>query len=464
MRKGQRPQHGISPRELRAAASLGSIFSLRMLGLFMILPVFTLYAVELEGYSPALAGLAIGAYGLTQALLQMPFGLLSDRLGRKRVIIGGLLVFALGSVVAATSETIWGVIAGRALQGGGAIAAAVMALLADLTREEHRAKAMAIFGGAIGMSFTAALVLGPLFNHWIGVPGIFWLTAVLALGGILITLYWVPDPGATRFHRDAEPVPAQFGRVLSDPQLLRLDFGILTLHMLITATFVTLPLALRDVAGIDPAHHWWVYLPVLLLGVAGMIPLIVIAEKQARMKEVFLGAIALLAVAEFGLAMLHDSLAKILVLLTVFFLGFNVLEATLPSLVSKLAPADSKGTAMGVYSSSQFLGAFLGGGIGGLLLGAFGIAGVFWFCGAMVLLWLLVASGMAQPKMLSRRVLRIRPLGEEESRSLEQALLQLPGVTEAAAIGEEGRIYLKYYRERLDESALTRLVAPLQSG
>ena len=384
----------LTSTERRAAASLGSIFGLRMVGLFMILPVFSLYAHKLDGFTPALMGLAIGAYGLTQAAFQIPFGLLSDRIGRKRVIYIGLTIFAVGSVVAALSDSIYGVIAGRALQGAGAIAAAIMALLADLTRHTVRTKAMAILGGIIGISFTCALILGPVLNSWIGVTGIFWLTGILALLAIGLTFYVVPNPRESHFHRDTEPVPAQFLRVFADLHLLRLNFGIFTLHLLITANFVVLPLLLQDNLNLPSSQHAWLYLPVLLLSVMVMLPIMFFAERRKLVKPLFLGSITLICLAELGLFLIHQQIAIVAILLFVFFTGFNTMEATLPSLVSKIAPADCKGSAMGIYSSSQFVGAFTGGAAGGWLLGVFDISAVFAGCALMTFLWLVVATGM----------------------------------------------------------------------
>jgi MFS family permease len=425
-----------------------------MLGMFMILPVFALYAPKLEGATPALMGLAIGAYGMTQAILQIPFGLLSDRFGRKPVIAVGLLLFALGSVVAALSTSIYGVILGRAIQGAGAIAAAVMALAADLTREEQRTKAMAIIGMSIGFSFSLALVAGPILDHWIGLSGIFWLTAVLACLGIAVLYLVVPQPQVSRVHRDAEPVPAQFMGVLRDAQLLRLNYGILSLHLILTATFTVLPLILRDHLGMASAKHWHLYLPVMLLSVAAMVPFIILAERRRRMKQVFLGAIAVVALAEFGMAMWHVSFVSIALLLFVFYVGFNLLEATLPSLISKMAPSDSKGTAMGFYSSSQFLGAFIGGAAGGWLQGHFGIGGVLVFCGTVAVLWLLVAASMRSPRYLTTRMLRVGVVDAQQSRVLAQRFTQVRGVAEAVVIGEEGVAYLKVDNHALDEQAL----------
>ncbi|HEY9199583.1 MAG TPA: MFS transporter [Gammaproteobacteria bacterium] len=447
------------PGERRAAISLAGIFSLRMLGMFMILPVFALYAGKLEGATPTLMGLAIGAYGMTQAILQIPFGLLSDRFGRKPVIAVGLLLFALGSIVAALSTSVYGIILGRAIQGSGAIAAAVMALAADLTREEQRTKAMAIIGMSIGFSFSLALVAGPLLDHWLGLSGIFWLTAVLACVGIAVLYLVVPQPQISRLHRDAEPVPAQFMAVLKDVQLLRLNHGILSLHLILTATFTVLPLILRDELHMVSAVHWHLYLPVMLLSVAAMVPFIILAERRRRMKQVFLGAILVVAMAEFGLALWHVNLTSVAIMLFMFYVGFNLLEATLPSLISKMAPPDSKGTAMGFYSSSQFLGAFLGGVAGGWLQGRFGVGGVLAFCGGIAMVWLLVAASMRSPRYLTTQLLQVGILDAQQARMLAQRFTQVRGVAEAVVIGEEGIAYLKVDKHALDERALADILS-----
>jgi MFS family permease len=444
---------GLNAIERRAAYSLAGLFSLRMLGLFLILPVFALYAEGLPEVTPLLVGIAIGAYGLTQALLQIPFGMLSDRIGRKPVLVGGLLIFALGSAVAASAETIYGIIFGRALQGSGAIAAVIMALAADLSREQRRLRIMAFIGITIGIAFAVAMVMGPILNHWIGVPGIFWLTAVLALIGVVIAVFVVPTPLESHLHRDAEVVPDQFGKVLREPELLRLDFGILALHMSLTAMFLAYPLALRDL-GIEGGRHWMVYLPVMLLSMFAMVPFVIIAESRHRMRPIFLGAIAVLGVASLLLFEFDKTLGGLLIGLFVFFTAFNLLEATLPSLVAKVAPGERKGTAMGVYSSSQFIGAFLGGVLGGWFHTHYGNDGTFLFCLAMALLWLLAAWGMADPKYLSNYLLRIGRLEEAEVERLSSKLKALDGVAEVVIIPEDEVAYLKVDLKRIDQEAL----------
>lgn len=445
---------GMMPAERRAVFSLASIYALRMMGLFMIFPVFVLYGETLEGNTPFLIGLAMGVYGLTQAALQIPFGMASDRFGRKPIITIGLIIFAIGSVVAAMSDTMTGVILGRALQGAGAIAAAVMALTADLTREENRLGAMATIGISIGVAFAISLVLGPVLNQWIGVDGIFWLTGVMAVGAIGVLHFVVPTPVRSSFHRDAQTVPAQLKNVLANTQLLRLDFGIFALHMMLTATFVALPLALRDHAGLDVANHWYVYLPVMLLSFVLMVPFVVIAEKKRRMKAVFGAAVLLLAVAEVAFMLGFESMTGIIFGLFVFFTAFNVLEATLPSLIAKVASPDNKGSAMGVYSSSQFLGAFFGGTLGGWLYGQSGLEAVFGMCAALAVVWFFVAATMQSPRYLSSHLVRVGPITKEQARHLVGKLTKVTGVAEAVVIAEDEIAYLKVDLHALDREAL----------
>lgn len=443
----------MSAGERRATAALAGIFSLRMLGLFMVLPVFALYAEQLEGVTPKLVGIAIGIYGLTQALFQIPFGIASDRLGRKPVIAAGLLLFAVGSAVAALSTSIEGVILGRAIQGAGAVAAAVMALAADLTRAEHQTRTMAVIGMTIGLSFMVAMVVGPPLAEWVGVPGIFWITAALALGGVALLYGVVPEPAALRPRGAAAPVPGEFRRVLLDGELLRVNFGIFALHLVLTAGFVVLPTALRD-AGLPPADHWRIYLPVMLLGMAVAIPFIVVAEKRRRMKQAIAGAVALLVLAEIGFAGFHVTVTALALLMGIFFIAFNLLEATLPSLIAKLAPLRSKGTAMGIYSSAQFLGAFVGGAAGGWLDGRYGASGVFWFAAAVLLLWLALAATMRQPPYLSTRIIPVGPVDAERAAGLESRLAAVKGVAEAVVNVDHGVAYLKVDSQALDAAAL----------
>ncbi|SCZ68047.1 MFS transporter [Thiohalomonas denitrificans] len=445
----------MTPRERRAAISLAGIFATRMLGLFLILPVFALYAEDLEGVTPTLVGVAIGIYGLTQALFQIPFGMLSDRIGRKPVIVAGLLLFAIGSAIAATADTINGVIIGRTLQGSGAVAAAIMALAADLTREEHRPKAMAVIGMTIGVSFLIAMVAGPVLDGWVGVPGIFWLTAVLALAGIAILLIAVPTPADSRVHRDAEAVSQQFRQVLADTQLLRLDFGILVLHLVLTAGFVVLPLALRD-AGLVSSDHWQLYLPVMVFAMAGAIPFIVLAEKKRLMKPIVIGGIALLGLSEIGFVFLHDSFWPLAVLMGLFFIAFNLMEALMPSLIAKTAPVQSKGTAMGVYSSSQFFGAFIGGAAGGSLYGQFGPAGVFLFCAILLAAWWLLAITMKQPRYLASAMVNVGPLDSARAAELEGEICRIDGVEEAYVGVDDGIAYLRIDNDKIDRAELDR--------
>lgn len=386
----------MSALELRASAALASVFGLRLFGMFVILPVFAIYAETLPGGGNlTLVGVAIGAYGLTQAILQIPFGWWSDRIGRKPVMYLGLLLFAAGSFIAAVAPNIYVVIVGRVLQGAGAISAAVMALASDLTREEHRTKSMAMIGSTIGLVFALSLVAAPWLNHLIGVPGIFALTGVLALGAMFVV--WrivppvteVPVPRTTRLLADLKSV-------FADPQLARLNWGIFALHAVLMALFIAVPFALRD-AGLPLNQHWKVYLPVMLASFVLMLPAVLGAHTPGRLKGWFVGAVALLLAVQLAMPWLTGGTWAIALFLLIFFTPFNVLEAMLPSLVSRLAPPQLKGAAIGIYSSLQFLGTFAGAAAGGYLYSRWGVAGVVLPGAILLAIWLILALGMQAP-------------------------------------------------------------------
>lgn len=380
----------MSAVERRAVFSLAGIYSTRLLGLFLILPVFALYAQTLEDYTPRLAGLALGIYGLTQACLQLPFGIASDRFGRKPVIAAGLVLFAIGSVVAALADSMWGVLIGRALQGAGAVSAAVTALVADLTRETQRTKAMAVIGISVGASFLISIPLGSALNTIIGVPGIFWLTAVLAVASLLILWLAVPPPTASA-RRERSPVLKELSAVLRNGRLLQLNIGIFALHAALTATFVVLPTALVEQAGLPANEHAALYLPLMLLSALPLFPIISLSERRHWQHGVFAGSVLVLCLAQAALALQNGSLLGIGISLLVFFMAFNVLEASLPSLVSKMAPANAKGAAIGVYSTFQFLGAFVGGDRGGWLHQHYGTSAVFAGAALLTGIWFFVS-------------------------------------------------------------------------
>ena len=459
--------NNLASQERRAGISLALIYAFRMLGLFMILPVFALYAEHFPGATPFKMGLALGIYGLTQALLQIPFGMWSDRIGRKPVILIGLLIFAVGSLIAGNATTIEGIIVGRAIQGGGAIAAALMALAADLSREEHRTKMMALIGISIGISFALSMILGPVVNDIIGISGIFFSTAVLALVGIAILYFFVPDPVHSHFHRDAEVEAQSLLSVLKNTQLLRLDIGIFVLHFTLMCIFLVMPLILHHDFAVAVDEHWQIYLPVFAGSLLIMVPFIIIAERKQAMKPVFNGAIFSLIIAT-SVFLSSQSLWSLVLGLVIFFAGFNLLEASLPSLITKVAPATQKGTAMGMYSSSQFLGAFAGGAAGGYAHQSWGIPGVFSAVLIVLCLWLLLALTMKKPGNLSTYLLNVRDVTVEQ-------LLAVEGVVEAALIEEERvadrddengaenrpvRVaYLKVKKRILDEEKLLSLAA-----
>ena len=440
--------------ERRAVSSLASLYIFRMLGLFMVLPVLVVIGQEYEGATPVLLGIALGVYGLTQAALQLPLGLLSDYIGRKPVIIGGLLVFGLGSVTAASANSIEWLIIGRALQGAGAIAAAIMALLTDLTTDQNRTKAMASVGASIGVAFALSLVLGPLIAVPWGLAGIFWVTAGLSVVGILVTMFIVPTPVKIS-HSAAQGSPRERIRsVLHNPQLVRLDIGVFILHMLMTALFVAVPVVFVEKIDLPVERHWYLYLPIMVIAFVAMVPFIIAAEKYRKMRPVFLAAIGALALSLLLMASLPSNLFIMALLLLLFFWGFNLLEASLPSLMSKMAPAGTKGAASGVYSTCQFLGAFVGGVIGGLLLDNASVVWVFVAGGVASGLWLAISWSMVVPKPTSNVLVTLNGQSFEQ---IVDRLRDLDGVVEVTYLQELSAASLRVDNDQFRRNQLQEL-------
>lgn len=439
--------------EVRVTGALAAIFGLRMFGLFMLLPVFAVFGASLPGSTPFLIGLAVGAYGLVQALLQLPFGMLSDRFGRRPLLVIGLLLFAAGGVVAACAETIYGIIAGRALQGGGAVAAVIMALVTDVISEQHRTRAMAGIGMSVGGAFVLALILGPLLASGLGLSGLFWLSAGLALLGLVVVLAWVPDP-KVRVREAQLPLPQRLAKIVTDPAMVRLNSGIFVLHALLTASFVVIPGVLSERLGLPLPQHSLLYLLVFLASFVAMVPLIIASERRGQ-RPIMAISVSLLIVSLVMLALGGAKLWLIGAALWVFFTGFNALEALLPSLVGRAAPVGTRGTALGIYSSCQFLGVFIGGAAGGWLLQHSGAEMVFWAAAVLCAGWLLLVLGMPPLVKLESRVLPI-PVAVEEADEWASGLLSVAGVLEAVALPEDGIALLKVAPPELDEAALAQ--------
>lgn len=445
----------MNSQERKTIFSLCCVYAFRMLGLFMILPVFSLYAEHLKHANIKLVGVALGVYGLTQALLQIPFGTLSDRIGRKPIIITGLILFVIGSIVAALSHSIYGVIAGRALQGAGAIGSTLTALLADNTEDENRVKAMSFIGLTIGVSFMIALIIGPIINEIAGLNGIFWLTALLGCLGIIMVIAIVPTPTDTFLHRDTGTVKAQFKKILSMSELLRLDFGIFAMHATLTALFVVLPLLLMKDTFIQQHGQWFVYLPVLVLSFIAMVPFIIVAEAKRKMKPIFVGAVAVLTLTQVLFFTFSDDPITIFICMFLFFTAFTLLEATLPSLVAKIAPAGSKGTAMGIYSTSQFAGIFVGGMAGGYLFHHYSLQAVFALTFGLGFVWLLIAITMQKPQHLSSKVVSIAHLSDQlKIDGLQANIKSIPGVADVTIYQDEAVAYLKVDKKVFNEEKL----------
>jgi MFS family permease len=449
--------------ERQSVISLSSIMGLRMIGLFMVLPVFTLYAHQLEGATPALIGVAMGIYGLSQALFQIPFGTLSDRFGRKPIILMGLLIFAAGSLMAGMAHSITFMIIGRALQGAGAVGSTILAMMADLTREEQRTKSMAIAGMTIGFSFSVAMFVGPVLTRWIPVNDLFFLAMLLGIIAILVLYIAVPTPLTHRWHRDTEPELKSFLNLLVAPELAKLNSGIFILHAIFTASFIVIPEMIETYAGLEVNRQWLFYLPTLLVAFIISLFCIGMAEKKHQLKPYFLGGIMALAIAELLLWMAPSHITLAVIGLSLFFAGFSLLEAFLPSLISRTAPAARKGSALGIYSCSQFLGIFVGGVLGGWLYGKFSFTGVYFFCVMLALIWLALAFLMQPPRYLLTQLLRLQPGQQHRWESIAATLQIIPGMIEVTLVAEDGMAYLKMERGTTQHPDFIRLKEQLQS-
>lgn len=439
--------------EIRSLLALSFLYATRMLGLFMVLPVFALYADGYEGSTTILLGLALGIYGLSQGMLQIPFGLMSDRLGRKPLLIVGMLLFLAGSMVCAMADSMYLIIAGRALQGAGAVASVIMALLSDVTREQVRTRAMAAVGGSIGLSFATAMVLGPIVATHCGLSGVFWLTAALAGMGIAVVLLTVPNPSVRHSGHEVITVPSMLTRVLGDGQLLRLNGGIFFLHFAQMATWVVIPIMLEQDFDFGRDRHWLLYLTTMGGGFLLMMPFLWYGETRRKMKPVFITAVGLLAISEWVMASAGAVFQQMVIGLLLFFMAFNLLEATLPSLVSKLAPAGIKGTAMGVYSTSQYLGTFAGGITGGVVAHQYGNGAVFIASLAAALVWLTIAVTMKAPRNLRSLSVDLAPGQQIDSRGLIQTIA---GVEDVVVIAGENLAYVKVDDSCFDEASFSR--------
>lgn len=459
----RKPTIQMFPTEWRASTSLAAVYALRMLGMFLVLPVLALHAHSLipDNAPPPqramMVGLAMGIYGLTQALLQLPLGMLSDKFGRKPIIYTGLAVFAAGSFLAATAHSPSMLVIARAIQGAGAVSAAVTALLADLTREEVRTRAMSMIGLTIGLTFSVSLVLSPILSQWLGVYGLFALMGILTIASIAVIAKITPNPLHSRLHQDTETQVGRIGEVLKNTQLLRLNFGIFALQAGLMSIFATLPIALQQL-GWDKAEHWKIYLPATVIGLILMVPAIIIGETRNKLKQVFVGGIILVLAAQAALIFSISSILMIALCLIVYFIGFNILEASMPSLVSKIAPIDLKGTAMGVYNTLQSVGVFAGGFIGSRMYAHYGYTGTFIFCCILVTVWLFIAASAPAPKPVKNLVFAIPENHTNNPDTLIESIRKMDGI-EAVSISEDGQtLFVKALQQGLDETKLNHIL------
>ena len=458
----------VMKHQSRAIFSIGTIMAFRMLGLFSILPIIAIAGQQMAGSNMALIGLAVGIYGFSQACLQIPFGALSDRYGRKPIILLGLILFTLGSIVAALSHTIYGVIAGRALQGTGAIGSTCLALVADLTPDESRSKSMAMIGMTIGFSFLVAIIMSPWIYSHFALNGLFWFTALLAIIAIALLLIAVPQPPheAERIKQSKEKntnsssINNPYKAILSNTQLQRLNLAIFIQHAMMSVMFLVLPFILKHDLHLSLHEQTLFYGCILIIAFLAMVPFIIIAEKKRLMKKTLLGAIVTLLASQFFLPIYSSSLASVTIALILFFSAFTLLESLLPSLVSKIAPINLKGTAMGIYSSSQFLGIFLGGTIGGVLNLHYGTNALFILNGAMLVLWFIATKTMSPAPYNSTLIFK-QPETSISLQQLTDYIKSLPGVADTMVATSEKLVYIKADKQIISENELRNALEPV---
>lgn len=431
-----------SPFERRSVLAIASVFLIRMAGLFMLLPIFALYSRSLEGITPQLAGVVMGIHGVSQVLLQVPFGMLSDRFGRKPMVLAGAMIFVAGSILGYVSDNVYTMMIARFLQGAGAISSVMMALLADLTSDENRTQAMAMVGGAIGMSFALALVVGPIIAGMGGLKAVLGATVVSGILAVILVVFLVPAPSQRKVQREHGTVVSELWSVALHPSLVPLNVGVMILHATMMACFVALPSVMADKLGIPSEQHGYWYLPALLVSFVFVVPVVVIAEKKRQMKTAFLVATLVLSLSL--VVMMHAGDGKIWLVagLLGYFWAFNLLEATLPSWVSKVAPAGSRGTAMGVYASAQFLGVFIGGVVAGYFMAHRGQEAVFLLMAGLGVVWSMVVLKSPPPRYLANLSLSFPEVGRPAD-TMVSGLLTLPGVADAVVVEAERMVYLK---------------------
>ena len=435
--------------DFKTAIKLAMVYSLNLLGMFLLLPVMIVYATKLDGGNVALAGFAFGCYGLMRLIMQLPLGMLSDGIGRKKIIYFGLGLFAIGSLVCGLAHSIEALIIGRLIQGSGAVGAVVTALVADVTSEKNRTKVMAIIGVAIGVSFSVSLVVSPILANVIGVNGIFYLIAIMSLIAMFIIAKMIPNP--INITQQQKLNFSKLREVIKNTQLLRLNFGVFSLHFTQMSLFVALPLFLASKAHLDKLNQWYIYLPAVIIGFIAMIPFIVIAEKRGKLKLVMLIAISFILITQLLLMFGFTNIFVIISILSLYFIGFNILEASLPSLISKITTIDSKGTALGMHSTCQSLGLFLGGSVGGYLYQHYGMCFVYLECAIVLLIWLILSFSMRIPKAVKTVIKAIPSYWHNNVPLLVEELHKVNGIDEIFANENENMIYFKVSQLFWDE-------------